>query len=193
VAELVEQLKKLPGIGEKSAARLAFHVLKTDRGHVEALARALLDVKDKISLCRTCFNLTEADPCAVCADPRRNAAQVCVVEEPADLLALERTGRYRGVYHVLHGVLSPLDGIGPEDIRIEELLHRVRSTGVSEIILALNPSTEGEATSIYLSKILKPLNVTVTRIAYGIPMGGDLQYTDDMTLTRAIESRREFE
>jgi len=193
VAELIEHLKKLPGIGEKSAARLAFHILKSERDKIEGLSRALLEVKDKISLCRVCFNITDQDPCAICADPRRESALVCVVEEPADLLAIERTGQFRGKYHVLHGVLSPLDGIGPEDIRIEELVQRVKRQQVTEVILAINPSTEGETTSIYLSKILQPLGIKITRIAYGIPMGGDLKYTDDMTLMRAIESRRDFE
>ena len=193
VSELIEHLKKLPGIGEKSAARLAFHILKSERDKIEGLSRALLEVKDKISLCRICFNITDQDPCAICADPRRESALVCVVEEPADLLAIERTGQFRGKYHVLHGVLSPLDGIGPEDIRIEELVQRVKRQQVTEVILALNPSTEGETTSIYIAKILQHLGIKITRIAYGIPMGGDLKYTDDMTLMRAIESRRDFE
>lgn len=193
VAELIGHLKKLPGIGEKSAARLAFHILKAERDDVEGLSRALLEVKDKISLCRVCFNITDENPCAICADPRRDSSLVCVVEEPADMLAIERTGRFRGKYHVLHGVLSPLDGIGPEDIRIDELMQRIKAQKVSEVILAVNPSTEGETTSIYLAKILQPLGVKITRIAYGIPMGGDLKYSDDMTLIRAIESRREFE
>ncbi|MBW2308724.1 MAG: recombination protein RecR [Deltaproteobacteria bacterium] len=193
VVELIEHLKMLPGIGEKSATRLAFHILKAERGEVEGLSRALLEVKNTISLCRVCYNLTDRDPCAICADPRREPAQVCVVEEPADLLAVERIGQYRGKYHVLHGVLSPLDGIGPEDIRVEELVQRIKGQQVAEVILALNPSTEGETTSIYLAKILQPLGVKITRIAYGIPMGGDLKYTDDMTLMRAIESRRELE
>jgi recombination protein RecR len=193
VAELIGHLKKLPGIGEKSAARLAFHILKAERDEVEGLSRALLEVKDKISLCRVCFNITDENPCAICADPRRDSSLVCVVEEPADMLAIERTGRFRGKYHVLHGVLSPLDGIGSEDIRIDELIQRIKTQNVSEAILAINPSTEGETTSIYLAKILKSLGVKTTRIAYGIPMGGDLKYTDDMTLTRAMESRREFE
>jgi len=193
VVALIEHLKKLPGIGEKSAARLAFHILKADREAIEGLSSALMEVKDRICLCRICFNITDEDPCAICVDPRRESSLVCVVEEPADLLAIERTGQFRGKYHVLHGVLSPLDGIGPEDIRIDELVQRIKGQQVAEVILAINPSTEGETTSVYLAQILQPLGVKITRIAYGIPMGGDLKYTDDMTLTRAMESRREFE
>lgn len=189
---LVEELKRLPGIGEKTATRLAFFVLRTDPSFAANLAQALLGVKEQSRLCSICFGLTEQEPCAICADPRRRAEEVCVVEEPADLMALERAQEYRGRYHVLGGALAPLDGIGPEHLRCGELVDRVRQGGVSEVIVATNPTAEGEATALYLARLLKPLGVRVTRIARGLPMGGDVEYTDVVTLSKSLEGRREM-
>jgi recombination protein RecR len=189
IGRLVEQLARLPGIGEKTAQRLAFHLLRAEPAYSRELAQAILDVKEKIRLCSQCCNLTEQDPCALCADAARNAHLICVVAHPPDLLAVERTG-YRGRYHVLHGVLSPLDGIGPDDLRIGELVKRVDSS--VEVILATSPNVEGEATALYIAKLLKPLGVRTTRIATGVPIGGELEYADQITLQRAIESRREM-
>lgn len=189
IGRLVEQLARLPGIGEKTAQRLAFHLLRAEPAYARELAQAILDVKDKIRLCSQCCNLTEQDPCAMCADAGRNSHLLCVVAHPPDLLAVERTG-YRGRYHVLHGVLSPLDGIGPDDLRIGELVKRVDSS--TEVILATSPNVEGEATALYIAKLLKPLGVRTTRIATGVPIGGELEYADQITLQRAIESRREM-
>lgn len=203
IAALIAELARLPGVGEKTASRLAFHLLRAPRGEADALAHAILRVKEQIRLCSTCYNLTDVDPCRICADPKRDAAVICVVEEPPDLLAIEKTREFRGRYHVLHGALNPLEGIGPEALRIRELLERLagrRAGGtagegdaeVREVILATNPNVEGEATAIYLAKLLKPLGVTVTRIAHGVPMGGDLEYADEATLARALEGRRAF-
>jgi len=189
IGRLVEQLARLPGIGEKTAQRLAFHLLRAEPAYARELAQAILDVKDKIRLCSQCCNLTEQDPCALCADAGRNSHLICVVAHPPDLLAVERTG-YRGRYHVLHGVLSPLDGIGPDDLRIGELVKRADSQ--TEVILATSPNVEGEATALYIAKLLKPLGVRTTRIATGVPIGGELEYADQITLQRAIESRREM-
>ncbi len=189
ISRLIQELTKLPGIGEKTASRLALHILKSSREDVDALATAILEVKEKIRLCSQCFNLTEQDPCRLCQDPRRNAEMICVVGGPEDLMALERSGSYRGLYHVLHGVLSPLEGVGPQDLRLSELLARLQGGRVKEVILATNPSVEGEATAQYLSQILKPLGVRVTRIARGVPMGGDLQYIDSVTLSKSLENR----
>ena len=192
MTRLVQELMRLPGIGEKTAGRLAFHVLRVDRTYAEALAQALLSVKDETRLCSVCFALTEADPCPICDDPRRLADAICVVEEPADLLAVERAGSFRGRYHVLHGTLAPLDGIGPDELKIQPLLVRIQQRDVREVIVATNPTVEGEATAIYLAKLLKPLGVRVTRIAHGIPVGGDLEYTDVMTVGYALDGRREM-
>jgi len=189
ISRLIQELARLPGIGEKTASRLALHILRTSRENAEALARAILEVKDKIRLCRQCFNLTEQDLCGICRDGRRNQEILCVVSGPEDLMALERSGGYRGLYHVLQGVLSPLEGVGPQDLRIEELLSRLREGKIQEVILATNPSVEGEATAQYLSQVIKPLGVRVTRIARGVPMGGDLQYIDQVTLTKSLENR----
>jgi recombination protein RecR len=189
IGRLVEQLARLPGIGEKTAQRLAFHLLRAEPAYSRELAQAILDVKDKIRLCSQCCNLTEQDPCALCADAGRNSHLLCVVAHPPDLLAVERTG-YRGRFHVLHGVLSPLDGIGPDDLRIGELVRRVDPS--TEVILATSPNVEGEATALYIAKLLKPLGVRTTRIATGVPIGGELEYADQITLQRAIESRREM-
>ena len=188
---LVAEFGKLPGIGRKSAQRLAFHLLKEGRERAEALSQAILALKDKVGYCSTCFNVTETDPCPVCSSARRDRTKICVVEEPRDVFALEKTGEYNGLYHVLGGALSPLDGIGPDDLRIKELLHRLNSE-VNEVILANNPSTEGEATSIYLSGLIRQLGIKVSRIAWGLPMGGDLELADQVTLARALSGRREM-
>ncbi len=184
----IVELSKLPGIGRKTAQRLTFHLLKVQRGEVEALAAALVALKEKVLSCSRCFNLTDADPCAICAHPKREQKILCVVEEANDVLALEKTGEFRGLYHVLGGALSPLDGIGPDELRIRELLARVQN-GAVEVILATNPNTEGEATAIYLANLIKPLGVRVTRIARGLPVGGDLEFTDEVTLSRALTGR----
>jgi recombination protein RecR len=189
LSRLVEEFARLPGIGRKSARRLAFHLLKTDAAAVERLAAALVDLKRKVVFCETCHDVTERSPCALCADARRGDDVICVVEEPSDVLAVEGTGEFRGRYHVLHGVLSPLDGVGPDDLRIRELLARVRERRPVEVILALNPDTEGDATSYYLQKLLTPLGCAVSRIARGIPVGGDLEFADAATLGRAIQGR----
>jgi len=192
MTRLIQQLMRLPGIGEKTAGRLAFHILRADRQYAQALAEALLAVKDETRLCSICFGLTEADPCPLCTDPRRSPDAICVVEEPADLLAIERAREFHGRYHVLHGALAPLDGVGPDELKIQPLLVRLRDGTVREVILATNPTAEGEATALYLAKLLKPLGVRVTRIAHGIPVGGDLEYVDVMTVGRALEGRREM-
>jgi recombination protein RecR len=185
---LIEEFAKLPGIGRKTAQRLALHILKQPRDEVVQMARALVNVKDRIVYCSVCCNITERDPCAICASPKRDRSMICVVEEPSDVLALERTNEFRGLYHVLGGSLSPLDGIGPEEIKARELVARI-TPDIAEVILAMNPNVEGEATTIYLSRLLKPLGVRVTRIARGIPVGGDLEFADEATLTRALEGR----
>jgi recombination protein RecR len=192
IARLVQQLGKLPGIGEKTAARLAFHILRASAEDAAGLAAAIVEVRQKIRFCSICCDLTEADPCAICRDQRRDGALVCVVAQPQDVVAIERGGGYRGRYHVLHGLLSPLDGVGPDDLRILELLRRCGDGVVREAILATSPSVEGEATAVYLAKLLRPLGVRVTRIATGVPMGGELEYADQVTLARAIEGRREM-
>ena len=191
VGRLIDELTKLPGIGEKTAQRLTFFLLKASEEDVKQLAQALLDVKARVKYCSICGNLTEHDPCSLCTSEKRNRKIICVVEEPNDLLAIERTREYAGLYHVLMGTLSPLDGIGPEDIHIQELLRRLRAEPCEEIILATNPNVEGEATAMYLAKLLKPLGIKITRIAHGIPVGGDLEYADEITMTRALEGRRE--
>ena len=192
MSRLIEQLTRLPGIGEKTATRMAFHILRADREYATLLAEAVLSVKNDTKLCSECFALTEIDPCRLCTDGERAGDVVCVVEEPADLLAVERAGSFRGRYHVLHGTLAPLDGIGPDDLKIQPLLVRIQQRDVREVIVATNPTVEGEATAIYLAKLLKPLGVRVTRIAHGIPVGGDLEYTDVMTVGRALDGRREM-
>ncbi len=192
MARLIEELKRLPGIGSKSAQRIAFHVLKAGTHDVERLTAALRDVKESIRLCDLCNNVTEVTPCAYCADPSRNAKLLCVIEGPENILAIEKTGQYRGYYHVLHGALSPLHGIGPEQLRTANLVERLKSGAVEEVIVATNPNVEGEATAVYLSKLLKPLGVSVTRIALGMPVGGDLEYADQVTISKAMEGRREI-
>jgi recombination protein RecR len=204
IARLVQQLGKLPGIGEKTAARLAFHILRASPEDAAALAAAITEVKQKIRFCSACCNLTESDPCAICGDARRDGGLVCVVAQPQDVVAIERTGGFHGRYHVLHGLLSPLDGVGPDDLRVAELVRRCGPTPASadpalqapgpvrEAILATSPSVEGEATAVYLAKLLRPLGVRATRIATGVPIGGELEYADQVTLARAIDGRREM-
>jgi recombination protein RecR len=192
VARLIDALQRLPGIGPKTAQRLTFYLLKRPTDEVRELGDALLAMKEKITYCRVCFNVTDEDPCRICNDPRRDPNVVCVVEEPNDLLAMERTGEYRGRYHVLLGALSPLDGIGPDDLKIRELLARLEGKETAEVILATNPNVEGEATALYLAKLLRPLAVRITRIARGLPVGGDLEYADQVTLSKALEGRREI-
>jgi len=192
VARLIDALQRLPGIGPKTAQRLTFFLLKRPVEEVRELSEALVAVKDRIVYCQTCFNVTDQDPCRICADPGRDGRLLCVVEEPNDLMAMERTGEYRGRYHVLLGALSPLDGIGPEDLKVRELLARLDAGGTQEVILATNPNVEGEATAIYLARLLRPLGARITRIARGLPVGGDLEYADQVTLSKALEGRREI-
>ena len=192
VARLIDALQRLPGIGPKTAQRLTFYMLKRPHDEVRELGEALFAVKEKITYCRTCFNVTDEDPCRICDDPRRDPHVLCVVEEPNDLLAMERTGEYKGRYHVLLGALSPLDGVGPDDLKIRELLARLDGQETTEVILATNPNVEGEATALYLAKLLRPLAVRITRIARGLPVGGDLEYADQVTLSKALEGRREI-
>ena len=192
VARLIEELNKLPGIGPKSAQRLAYHLLRAPNQEAEALAEAILSVKEKISLCSICFNVTESTPCVICCDQGRDQTELCVVEEPSDILPLERTKKYNGLYHVLHGVVAPTEGVGPGELKIEELLSRLKSGLVSEVIVATNPNLEGEATAMYLQHLISPLGIRVTRLARGLPFGGDLEYADDLTLGRSLEGRQEF-
>lgn len=192
IEKLIHELSRLPGIGEKTATRLAYYILRAPADYARSFANALIEVKEKVRLCSVCANLSDKDPCLMCKDPRRDRSIICVVEDPSDLVAIERTGSYRGQYHVLHGVMSPLDGVGPEDLKIKELLARLTNGHVNEIIVATNPSVEGEATALYLTKIIKPLGVKLSRIASGVPIGGDLEYVDQVTISRAIEARREI-
>lgn len=192
LARLIQEVKRLPGIGQKSAQRIAFHILRTNRDDVERLAQALLDVKDKLGLCAQCNNISDSELCPYCRDEHREHSVICVVEEPHNILPIETTRQYNGGYHVLHGSISPLRGIGPEQLRIKTLLQRVQDGNVQEIILATNPTVEGEATAAYLSRLLKPLGLRVTRIAMGIPVGSDLEFADEVTMTKSLENRREL-
>jgi recombination protein RecR len=192
LAKLIEQFRALPGIGPKTAVRLAYHVLEMDKNKALSLANAITEAKDKIGYCDICFNLTDSNPCDICRSEERNKSIFCVVEEPRDVVAMERTRDFKGVYHVLHGRLSPLEGIGPEDIRLKELLSRLQTNDVNEVIMATNPDVEGEATAMYIAKLLKPIGIKVTRIAHGLPVGGDLEYADEVTLSKALENRREM-
>ena len=192
LARLIEQFQKLPGIGPKSAQRMAFHLLKMPLDEVRQFSTAIIDAKEKIKYCKKCFNMSSQDPCEICQDTGRDNNTICVISEAKDLIALEKTKEYKGSYHVLQGLISPLDGIGPEDLRVRELIERASSETIQEIILALNPSIEGEATSLYLSRLLKPMGIKVSRIAFGLPVGGDLEYADEVTLARALEGRREM-
>ena len=191
LVRLIEELKKLPGIGAKSAGRLAFHILRTPRDETERLCDAVRDVKEHVTYCSICNNITDVDPCGICSDSRRQRQIMCVVEEPQNVGAIEKTREFKGLYHVLMGALSPLQGVGPDDLKIRGLLERVGAGGVEEVILATNPTVEGEATAIYLARLLKPLGVRVTRIATGIPVGSDLEYADEVTMGKAMEGRRE--
>jgi len=192
ISKLTSEFNKLPGIGPKSAQRITFHLLRAPEEQARLLAEALLSLKQKIALCSTCCNVTESDPCPICRNRERNASQICIVEQPQDILALEHTGIYKGLYHVLHGALSPTEGIGSEDIRIRELLSRLQNGAVQEVILATNTNLEGEQTAMYLSQLIAPLGIKVTRLARGLPFGTELEYADDVTLTRALEGRQEF-
>lgn len=191
LARLIEELSKMPTVGPKTAQRLAFYILRMSPEDAQRLSQAILDAKAKIRYCSVCFHITDVDPCAICTGFNRNRSIICVVEDPRDVLAMERTREFRGLYHVLHGAISPLDGVGPDDLKISELLTRLQSD-VEEVIIATNPRVEGEATAIYLAKILKPLGIRVTRIAQGLPVGGDLEYADEVTLAKALEGRRQM-
>jgi recombination protein RecR len=191
LARLIEHLQRLPGIGAKSAQRLAYHILRTPREAADQLCAAVQDVKDRVTYCSTCNNITDVDPCVFCTDERRERHLICVVEEPQNVAAIEKTREFRGIYHVLMGALSPLQGVGPDDLKIRGLLSRVGDGGVNEVVLATNPNVEGEATALYLARLLKPLGVRVTRIATGIPVGSDIEYADEITMSKAMEGRRE--
>ncbi|MBP1687431.1 MAG: recombinase RecR [Deltaproteobacteria bacterium] len=192
LARLIQELVKLPGIGEKTATRLAFHLLRTERRDIDLLADALVKMREETKLCSVCLGLTAVDPCDLCSDPQRDAGSICVVERPADLIALERSGQFKGRYHVLHGCLAPLDGIGPDDLRVAELLRRLQDGSVREVVIATNPTVEGEATALYLARLIKPIGPRVTRIAHGLPMGADVEYADSGTLGKALEGRRDM-
>ncbi|HWB96158.1 MAG TPA: recombination mediator RecR [Bryobacteraceae bacterium] len=192
LARLITEFKRLPGIGQKSAQRLAFHVLRASREDAEHLAQAVLDVKDKLGLCKVCNNISDSDLCQYCRDPERDRKVICVVEEPHNIVGIETTRQFNGIYHVLHGSLSPLRGIGPEQLKIKSLVERIGSGEIQEVIVATNPTVEGEATAVYLSKLLKPLGVRVSRIAMGIPVGSDLEFADEVTIWKALEGRREM-
>lgn len=189
LAKLIEHFRALPGIGNKTAVRLAYHVLDMNKEKAQALAGAIVEAKEKIGYCKVCFNLTDKDPCYICSSEARDHSVICVVEQPQDVVAMERMRDFKGVYHVLHGALSPLEGIGPENLRIKELLNRLYGDEVKEVIMATNPNVEGEATAMYIAKLLKPVGIKVTRIAHGLPVGGDLEYADEVTLARAMENR----
>ena len=190
LANLYEQLRRLPGVGSKTAMRLAYHIIDMPAEEVQQLAEALSSAKKSIHYCSQCYNLTDGDKCAICSDPSRDSFTICVVEQPQDIAAMERSHGYNGLYHVLHGVLSPLDGVGPDKLKIRELFQRLQRESISEIIIATNSDVEGEATATYLAQLLKPIGITVSRIAHGLPMGGDLEYADEVTLSKALENRR---
>jgi len=192
VARLIEELNKLPGIGPKSAQRLAYHLLRSPDEEAKALAEAILTLKEKIKLCSVCFNNTDCDPCRICQDKERDHSKICVVEKPSDIFPLEQTGKYNGVYHVLHGTIRPTQGIGPEELKIKELLARLKDGSVTEVVVATNPNVESETMAMYLQRIITPLGIRVTRLARGLPFGAELEYADDLTLGQALENRREF-
>jgi recombination protein RecR len=192
LVRLIRHLSKLPGIGEKTATRLALHILRTSDGEATALSKSILEVKEKVRLCSKCFGLADTDPCSICSDPNRSCKTLCIVEQPSDLVALEKSGAYKGLYHVLHGTLSPINGVGPESLRIKELVARVRSDDVEELVLATNTNVEGESTASYICELFKNNAVRVTRIASGVPMGSDLKYLDEVTIKRAMERRQDF-
>lgn len=192
IEKLIENFERLPSIGHKTAVRLAFHMLDLSKEETDEFINSIINAKEKLKYCSNCYNISDTDPCPICSSPKRDNSVICVVEDVRDVMAMERTHEFKGVYHVLHGTISPMNGIGPEDIKIKELLNRIANNDIKEIIIATNPRVEGEATAIYLSKIIKPLGIKVTRIAHGIPVGGDLEYTDEVTLSKALEGRREL-
>jgi recombination protein RecR len=192
IAVLIEQFQKFPSVGPKSAQRMAFHLLKMPKHEVEKFAQSIIEAKEKTFACDVCFNLSSSNPCEICQSTSRDRSTICVVSETKDLIAIEKTNEYKGLYHVLQGLISPIDGIGADDIRIKELLHRIAENDIGEVILALSPSVEGEATSLYLNKLIKPFGIKITRIAFGLPVGADLEYADEITLARALEGRREL-
>ena len=192
IEKLIESFERLPSIGHKTAVRLAFHMLDLSKEETEEFINSIINAKEKLKYCSNCYNISDTDPCPICSSPKRDNSVICVVEDVRDVMAMERTHEFKGVYHFLHGTISPMNGIGPEDIKIKELLNRIANNDIKEIIIATNPRVEGEATAIYLSKIIKPLGIKVTRIAHGIPVGGDLEYTDEVTLSKALEGRREL-
>ena len=192
LSKLIFELSKLPGIGEKTATRLAYYILNQEQSYSESLASALLEAKSKLKYCSECFNFSEREKCEICEDEKRNHLQICVVERPSDVTPIEKTGTYRGVYHVLHGLLSPLDGVGPEDLKMRSLFVRLKEHDIAEVIFALNPSVEGEATTLYLSRLLKPVGIRLSQVAYGIPFGGTIEFTDRQTLGKALENRTEM-
>ena len=192
IEKLIESFERLPSIGHKTAVRLAFHILDLSKEETDEFINSIINAKEKLKYCSNCYNISDIDPCPICSSPKRDNSVICVVEDVRDVMAMERTHEFKGVYHVLHGTISPMNGIGPEDIKIKELLNRIANNDIKEIIIATNPRVEGEATAIYISKIIKPLGIKVTRIAHGIPVGGDLEYTDEVTLSKALEGRREL-
>lgn len=192
VTKLINQFEKLPGIGHKTAVRLAFYVLESPKEYAEEMSSTILEARNKVKFCSKCYNITETDPCQICSNPKRDESVICVVENVKDVIAMEKTHEYRGMYHVLHGAISPMNNIGAADIKIKELLSRLSDDTVKEIIIATNPTVEGEATAMYISRLIKPIGIKVTRIAHGIPVGGDLEYTDEITLIKALEGRREI-
>ena len=192
IEKLIESFEKLPSIGHKTAARLAFYILNSSKEETEEFVSSIINAKKNLKYCSCCFNISDTDPCTICGNPKRDKDVICVVEDVRDIIAMEKTNEFKGVYHVLHGSISPMNGIGPDDIKIKELLARLMDGKVKEVILATNPRVEGEATAMYISKLIKPLGIKVTRIAHGIPVGGDLEYTDEITLTKALEGRREI-
>ena len=192
IEKLIESFERLPSIGHKTAVRLAFHMLDLSKEETDEFINSIINAKEKLKYCSNCYNISDTDPCPICSSPKRDNSVICVVEDVRDVMAMERTHEFKGVYHVLHGTISPMNGIGPEDIKIKELLNRIANNDIKEIIIATNPRVEGEVTAIYISKIIKPLGIKVTRIAHGIPVGGDLEYTDEVTLSKALEGRREL-
>ena len=192
IEKLIESFEKLPSIGHKTAVRLAFHMLDLNDDDTKEFIESIVNAKKNLKFCSKCFNISDTDPCPICSSPKRDSSEICVVEDVRDIMAMERTHEFKGVYHVLHGTISPMNGIGPEDIKIKELLERIGNNNIKEVIIATNPRVEGEATAIYLSKLIKPMGIKVTRIAHGIPVGGDLEYTDEVTLMKALEGRREL-
>ena len=192
IEKLIESFERLPSIGHKTAVRLGFHMLDLSKEETDEFINSIINAKEKLKYCSNCYNISDTDPCPICSSPKRDNSVICVVEDVRDVMAMERTHEFKGVYHVLHGTISPMNGIGPEDIKIKELLNRIANNDIIEIIIATNPRVEGEATAIYISKIIKPLGIKVTRIAHGIPVGGDLEYTDEVTLSKALEGRREL-